>query len=130
MTTIERLEKFHSYLKEKGYGGRNVFERQIGKKEGYMTNALKKNTSISSDVLEKVMNAFPEVNIEWLISGKGKMIKEENEDKIPNLPELEYWKSMAKSAQEMYEDEVKKVVELRLEMISLKAKLEEKQKTA
>ena len=118
-----RFKDLLSYLKM----GQGQFEEKCRLSNGTINNIKKSVTSVN---IERIMNVFPEVNIEWLISGKGKMIKEKNEDQISKLTELEYWKSMAKSAQEMYEDEVKKVVRLRLEIISLKAKLEEKQKTA
>ena len=51
---VERLNDFHLYLKGNGYGGRNVFEVEIGKKPGYLTTALKKGTGLGSDVLENL----------------------------------------------------------------------------
>jgi len=39
------------------------------------------NSSIRSDSLENLLNAYPEVSAEWLLTGKGEMIK-----KPPDLP--------------------------------------------
>lgn len=78
---IERLVEFHDYLKSTGYGGRNKFEKAIGKADGYLTNAIKKNSSIGSDVLLEIRTMFPELNIDWLISGEGQMIKTKKEVK-------------------------------------------------
>lgn len=36
-----------------------------------------KTSSLSSDVIVEISSIFPDVNIEWLLSGKGPMLKEE-----------------------------------------------------
>ena len=71
---IERLNEFHLYLKGTGYGGRNVFEVEIGKKPGYLTTALNKGTGIGSDVLEKLATKFPILDLRWLLTGEGEML--------------------------------------------------------
>ena len=71
---VERLNEFHLYLKKDGYGGRNVFEVEIGKKPGYLTTALKKETKLGSDVLEQLAKKFPILNLRWLLTGEGEMI--------------------------------------------------------
>lgn len=73
---IERLNEFHLYLKSRGYGGRNVFEQEIGKKPGYLTTALKKGTGIGSDVLANLTDKFPQLNMRWLITGEGNMLND------------------------------------------------------
>lgn len=95
MSVAKRLVEFHDYLKEKGYRGRNVFEVEIGKKPGYLTTAAKNDSSIGSDVLEAVASKFPELNITWLLLGKGDMIKNNPENieptnsiKLPKVPEI------------------------------------------
>lgn len=71
MATIDRLRDFHSFLKEKGFGGRNVFEREIGVSEGYLSQVKRKG--VNSDVLEKVSEKFPDLNLDWLVTGRGSM---------------------------------------------------------
>ena len=87
MATLDRLKEFHSYLKSEGYGGRNVFEREIGVSEGYLSQAKRKG--INSDVLEKIAETFPQLSMEWLITGCGEMILRDNfqpqEDTIVKL---------------------------------------------
>lgn len=46
----------------------------MGLANGYVSS---KGVSISSDVIEKLVVAYPEVNIDWLITGKGPMLKSE-----------------------------------------------------
>lgn len=47
------------------------FERQIGVSGGYISNISK---SIQPDKLEKISKIYPDLNIEWLLIGKGAMI--------------------------------------------------------
>lgn len=72
---VERLVDFHEYLKSTGYGGRKVFEKAIGMSNGYLSSTLSNNRSIGADVLLKIMKAFPELDMGWLISGEGEMLK-------------------------------------------------------
>lgn len=69
-TTKERLQEF---VKHKGYG-RNKFEEQIGISIGYLSS---RSISITSDVIEKVAHAFPELDVNWLITGNGEMYKKD-----------------------------------------------------
>lgn len=70
MGAFERLKSFHEHLKSNGYGGRNAFEREIGVSEGYLS---KKAKGIGSDIMEKISERFPELSIEWLVTGRGSM---------------------------------------------------------
>lgn len=82
MGIANRLGKFHDYLKKDGYGGRNVFEAAIGKKDGYLTTAIKKETEIGSNVLEHLAKKFPELNLDWLITGEGDMLRNSKETSL------------------------------------------------
>jgi phage repressor protein C with HTH and peptisase S24 domain len=69
MATKDRLKDFLSVMKI----GRNKFETQLGLANGYVSS---KGASISSDVIEKTLDAYPILNAEWLLTGKGSMFKE------------------------------------------------------
>lgn len=49
---------------------KSEFERKVGLANGYINNL---KGSIGSDKLEKILSAFPELNIEWLLRGSGDM---------------------------------------------------------
>ncbi|OAV65572.1 hypothetical protein Barb4_03289 [Bacteroidales bacterium Barb4] len=66
MTTKDRLKEYLKYKKV----GRNKFEAAIGVSIGYIST---KAITITSDVIEKVCAYFPELNIDWLITGRGEM---------------------------------------------------------
>lgn len=68
MNTKDRLKEF---LSAKNIG-RNKFEFQIGVSRGYLST---KSEIISSEVIEKTIDLFPDLNLEWLITGKGEMFK-------------------------------------------------------
>jgi len=69
MNTKERLKIFVKY---KGIG-RNKFEESVGISQGYLSS---KSPSVGSDIIDKVAQIYPELNIEWVITGYGTMIKE------------------------------------------------------
>lgn len=75
METNERILKFIEY---KGIST-NAFEKSIGRSTNYVRNSK----SFTSNVLATIMDIYPELAIEWLITGKGEMLKVDYTDKSP-----------------------------------------------
>ena len=67
----ERLKQFIDFL---GVSTRN-FEQKISVSNGLIGRFLSKNTTIQSDVLSKICYTYPELNPEWLITGRGEMLR-------------------------------------------------------
>lgn len=67
MSAIDRLNKFIDYQGETKY--------RFYKKTGLSNGFLDKNRNIGSDKCEIISVCYPDLNIEWLITGNGKMIK-------------------------------------------------------
>lgn len=67
-TVGERLDEF---IKSKGLG-RYQFEMKCGLSQGYVANI---RNSPHPDKLKKIANVFPELNIEWLMIGRGEMLR-------------------------------------------------------
>jgi hypothetical protein len=67
MNAKERLRKFVEY---KGLG-RNRFEETVGISSGYLST---KSPSVGSEIIDKIVRVYHDLNIEWLITGNGKMI--------------------------------------------------------
>jgi len=61
-TIIDRLLKFIEL--------KNMSKREFYSKVGLSNGFLDKNTNIGSDKIEKIIYAFPELNIEWLVLEK------------------------------------------------------------
>lgn len=76
---IDRLLQFISYLKSTGNEIKNAktFEEKCGLSNSYISNSKKGNGSIGSDMIARIMSGFPQLNVEWLCSGKGEMLKQE-----------------------------------------------------
>lgn len=51
------------------------FELEMGFSNGSISKALNEKRSISSDRLETIVYKHPELNVEWLLTGRGKMSK-------------------------------------------------------
>lgn len=52
----------------------NLFSQKIGVSEGAIRKILTQNTTIRSDTLEKISQIFTEINMDWLITGRGEML--------------------------------------------------------
>ena len=50
------------------------FSQKIGVNEGTLRKVLTENTTLRSDTLAKIAENFPEINLDWLITGRGEMI--------------------------------------------------------
>lgn len=76
---IDRLLQFISHLKTMGGEVNNVkaFEMKCGLSNSYIANSKKGIGSLGSDIIAKIISAFPQLNVEWLCSGKGDMLKQE-----------------------------------------------------
>lgn len=48
-----------------------AFEMSIGASNGLIGRAISKNTDINAVWLSKIVEAYPEINSEWLLSGRG-----------------------------------------------------------
>lgn len=57
------------------------FSQKIGLSEGTIRKILNANTSIKSENLEKLAQTFTEINLDWLITGRGEMLFSEHTTK-------------------------------------------------
>lgn len=80
MRTKDRLKIFVKSLNM----GQNTFEKEVGIANGYIAS---KSQTISSDTVERVIEKYPELNLEWLFRGEGKMLK--SSSTIGDLPLLD-----------------------------------------
>lgn len=71
MTAIERL---YEYFDFKGIAPTS-FEKELGISNGYMGKMLRRKANIGSNILGKIVEYCPDLNIEWLLVGSNQMIK-------------------------------------------------------
>lgn len=81
------------------------FEKDFGLSNGYFGVQLKREADIGSGILEIIINNCRDLNIEWLISGKGQMIKEIEINRVEE-PFGEYNKSPLPCEQCKIKDEL------------------------
>ena len=73
-------QRLSEYLEAKGIN-QYTFEVKIGVSQGSISKAIKQNKSIGSQRLENILNSFPDLSPEWLLTGKGEMLREVKEGK-------------------------------------------------
>lgn len=68
------IERFLQYIDFKGLSLSKV-EKDLGLSNGYLGKQRDRNGSIGSSVVEKIVYAYSDINIEWLICGSGEMLR-------------------------------------------------------
>ena len=90
-----------NYLEKKG-----VTRYQFYKDTGLSNGFLDKEGNIGSDKCELICNKYPDLDLNWLITGKGEMIKDEpiqqNELKEEQKPYITYRRKLKLETKEVY----------------------------
>lgn len=68
------IERLHDYIEFKGIS-LNSFDKSVGASNGYIGKQIKNLASIGGDVIEKIAYIYTDLSLEWLITGKGAMLK-------------------------------------------------------
>jgi phage repressor protein C with HTH and peptisase S24 domain len=94
------VERIALILENKGLSVR-AFEINIGASNGMIGRAIAKNTDISAQWLSKIIEIYPDVNANWLLTGKGEIFATKTPQKVsdenpnrnpiqnPNFPNLQ-----------------------------------------
>ena len=82
--TIDRLMEFIKYA---GLSARQ-FDISIGAGNGYTLRMKKNNASIGSDVIESIIRTYPQLNVEWLLTGEGEMLKKDRQEEVLDFDQL------------------------------------------
>jgi hypothetical protein len=77
---VRLIDRLNKYLELQGISP-FAFEKACGLANGYLGKQLKGKGSVGSDILEKIANRYPELNLVWLITGKGKIQVKVSKDK-------------------------------------------------
>lgn len=82
--TIDRLIQFINHI---GLSARQ-FDISIGASNGYTLRMKKNHASVGSDVLETILQTYPDLNVVWLLTGEGVMLKSQMEEEILDFERL------------------------------------------
>lgn len=74
---MKAITRIKQYIDFKGLTN-SKFEKGIGLSNGYIRNQLKKNADLGESILIKILEKELEINPEWLLTGKGEMLKEKS----------------------------------------------------
>ena len=73
MRLIDRIFEYMNHRRLSPY----QFERECGIANGYLQKQNKGKGTIGSEILEKIHDKYQDLSIEWLITGKGKMLSDD-----------------------------------------------------
>jgi len=74
MNIFSRIDQFIDF---KGIS-KNEFRLKLGLSNSYMSKMQAKNGNIGSQIIEKIVRNYPEMNLTWLITGEGEMLSGNN----------------------------------------------------
>ncbi len=109
--TIDRLIQ---YIKYAGLSARQ-FDLSIGAGNGYTLRMQKNKASIGSDVIENILRTYPQLNLVWLMTGEGEMLKSNNEELILDFNQLPVDKQ--KEIEKIIEKKIKERQEVELKQL-------------
>ena len=105
--TVDRIMQFIKYA---GLSARQ-FDISIGASNGYTLRMQKNKASVGSDVIENIVATYPQLNLVWLITGEGEMIKSETEilgfNQLPKDKQTEIERLIEQKIRARQEEELK-----------------------
>lgn len=78
---MKAIERLYEYIDFKGYKPTKL-EKEIGLSSGYLSVQKKRKADMGETVVNKINDYCHDLNIEWLLTGKGEMLKSESSDHI------------------------------------------------
>ncbi|QLE02776.1 hypothetical protein HX109_14830 [Galbibacter sp. BG1] len=66
------IDRIYSIIQSLGMSARQ-FDMSIGASNGYTLRMKKNHASVGSDILERIVEKYPFVNINWVVTGHGTM---------------------------------------------------------
>lgn len=92
------------------------FDLSIGAGNGYTLRMKKNNASIGSDVIENILQVYPQLNVVWLLTGEGNMLKTKEKetpldfDHLPAHKQQEIEQIIEQKIKERQEHELKRLL--------------------
>ncbi len=113
LKTIDRLIQFIQHV---GLSARQ-FDLSIGASNGYTLRMKKNRASIGSDVIENILRIYPQLNVVWLLTGEGSMLKENlssvplDYDQLPRDKQREIEELIEKKIRQKQREELERLME-------------------
>lgn len=81
------------FIKHAGLSARQ-FDMSIGASNGYTLRMSKNKASVGSDVIENILKTYPDLNVVWLLTGEGPMLKSQRNQDLADFDKLPFGKRM------------------------------------
>ncbi len=115
---MKPIERLAMYLQFRAITP-HFFERKIHLSNGYFSKQIKNLGSVGSDILVKIHDNYPDLNMLWVLTGEGEMILDEMESQpISKVGEFS----------NRYESENRKLKSLASDVEKLNVVLKDKEK--
>ena len=119
--TMKPIERIAIYIHFKKVSP-HAFEKKIDLSNGYFAKQLKHLGSVGSDILIRIHQAYPDLDILWILTGEGQMLKEEVQ-RSQQIDEI-----ILEDFTNKYTSENKKLKKLENEFDKLQTSLSDKEK--
>jgi hypothetical protein len=70
---MEIVDRIKLFIESRNISLRS-FDESVGMSKGYMSRQIKTRASVGGDVLERIIDTYPELNPIWLLKGEGEML--------------------------------------------------------
>ena len=70
---MKLIDRLYEYFELKGVKP-TALEKKIGLGNGYLGKQHKRGGDFGSEIIEKIVYEFPDLNIDWLLTGRGTMV--------------------------------------------------------
>ena len=70
---MKPIDRIDSIIKHYGLNV-SSFEKSIGASNNSIGTAIRRKSSVKDDTLNDILNKYPEISAEWILTGKGSMI--------------------------------------------------------
>ena len=109
--TLLRIKQYIDYKKI----SLRSFEVSIEISNGSFTSQLKNGKTIGVDKLEKILQKYDDLNPEWVLTGKGPMLRNQKESPIDQLGEIyEYLRKHTYLLEEKLKEAEQKIQQLEI----------------
>ena len=88
MSTLSTRIKHLISLKELNI---SRFEKLIGVANNTIGTFIRRDATVSSDIIQKILRTFPDLNAEWLLTGQGEMLRSVEDQESDVLDLVDVW---------------------------------------
>jgi transcriptional regulator len=85
---MKAINRVIQYIDNKGINN-SLFEKKCGLSNGYLGTQLRRNADLGEGVLNKILDNCLDVSPEWLLTGRGEMLKSEGGTEVIKTPRVE-----------------------------------------